>query len=87
MDFEHAFNTNFEQVYNSNEDLLPLNFRPNDPFSHSTFGDRVKSASLVVDVKSNGFGSFDAEVVGVVPATYRFGCKSILLVNVRTNMS
>jgi hypothetical protein len=35
------------------EKLLPLKFRPEDPHSHATYGDKVQSPHLLVKVRRN----------------------------------
>ena len=54
-------------------DFLPLNFRPEDPYSHPIFGDKITSSNLLLKVtRDKTTKQFDAEVVGLIPTTFRF---------------
>lgn len=71
--------------FGDKEGFLELKFRPNDPFSHGIWGDRVHTSNLLLKVtpeKSQSSTStsssasttpgFSAEIVGKVPFTYKF---------------
>ncbi len=65
-----------ENTYNNESDRLELRFRPEDLYSHSTFGDRNPSNSLFVKFirrkKSDGSYEYDAKIIGFVETCYQF---------------
>lgn len=68
-----------EKAAASNSKLIELRFRPNDPYCHPVFGDRVTTSNLLLKVKCkrkrsdpSQITNFSTEIVGSIPTTYRF---------------
>ena len=65
-----------EHTFNNANDRLELKFRPEDPYSHPTYGDRVSINSLFVKFirrkKKDGSIEFETKLIGVVDTCYRF---------------